>query len=169
MFSRLLTRKDSGKDNLAALLHSDIEKLLKSIHNDFPGMVKLKTIGESYQKRPISMAVLDARDHIVKENYQKLAKKELHHFHTKPAILITGQHHSREVITSSMVLFSMLKMLHGAVHNNTRDLHLLMQNKYYIIPTVNVDGLAFIEDNYVKNGVLLAKRTNMHIGSDKCE
>jgi len=32
-----------------------------------------------------------------------------------------------------------------------------------------VDGLAFIEDNYIKSGVLLDKRTNMHIGSNKCE
>lgn len=38
-----------------------------------------------------------------------------------------------------------------------------------MLPTVNVDGLAFIEDNYLKKGVLLEKRTNMHIGSDKCE
>ena len=44
-----------------------------------------------------------------------------------------------------------------------------MQNKYYVIPTVNVDGLAFIEDNYVQKGVLLDKRTNMNINSDKCE
>ena len=38
-----------------------------------------------------------------------------------------------------------------------------------MIPTVNVDGLAYIEDNYVQSGVLLEKRTNMDIHSDKCE
>jgi len=66
------------------------------------------------------MAVVDARDFLVKQNFEKssAAKKELHHFHSKPAIMITGQHHSREVITSSMVLFSTLKMFHGALHHN---------------------------------------------------
>ena len=88
----------------------------------------------------------------------------------KPAILITGQHHSREVITSSMVLTSVLKMLHGAMHGNEKYEKLLIQNKYYVIPTVNVDGLNFIEQEYKKTGVLLPKRTNMHLSKEtKCD
>ena len=38
-----------------------------------------------------------------------------------------------------------------------------MQNKYYIIPSVNVDGVAFIERYYRKYGEVINKRTNMHI------
>jgi hypothetical protein len=64
-----------------------------------------------------------------------------------------------------MVLYSALKMIHGGVvHKNKRYRNLLMQNKYYMVPTVNVDGLAYIEEIYAKTGVLEAKRLNMNIG-----
>jgi hypothetical protein len=39
----------------------------------------------------------------------------------------------------------------------------LKQNKYFVIPTVNVDGLNFIEQHYKDTGVILPKRTNMNI------
>ena len=75
-------------------------------------------------------------------------KNELNnHFHDKPSILITGQHHSREHITANIALFSLLKMLHeGIVQMNQEYVNLLLQNKYYVIPSVNVDGVQFIED-----------------------
>ena len=46
--------------------------------------------------------------------------------------------------------------------------NLLVQNKYYLVPSVNVDGVAFIEEEYVKTGFLPEKRKNMHISSKKC-
>ena len=92
------------------------------------------------------------------------------HYHSKPAILLTGQHHAREVITSSMVLYTILNMIHGGVlHTNGRESKLLMQNKYYIIPTLNVDGLAYIEDSFVKTGILPNKRKTMNIGQTTCK
>ena len=55
-------------------------------------------------------------------------------------------------------------MIHGGLlHNNKRYFNLLMQNKYYVIPTVNVDGLVYIEDHYHNEGKLLEKRKNMNI------
>lgn len=45
-----------------------------------------------------------------------------------------------------MPLFSVLRLLHGAiVHKKSDFINLLVQNKYYIVPVVNVDGLAAIE------------------------
>lgn len=35
-------------------------------------------------------------------------------------------------------------------------------NKYYIIPSINVDGVNFIEQKYKETGLILPKRTNMH-------
>lgn len=35
-------------------------------------------------------------------------------------------------------------------------------NKYYIIPSINVDGVNFIEEKYKETGLILPKRTNMH-------
>jgi len=51
------------------------------------------------------------------------------------------------MLTSQMCLYSLLKMIHGAtVQKDKMYLNMLMQNVYYIVPTVNVDGLAYIED-----------------------
>ena len=62
-----------------------------------------------------------------------------------------------------MVLFSMLKLIHGGiVHHNLEDINLLMQNKYYVIPSVNVDGIAYIERNYAKSGRIIPIRKNRH-------
>jgi hypothetical protein len=84
-------------------------------------------------------------------------------FHVKPAILITGQIHAREAITSSMALFSILKLIHGGVmHDDQRDYNMLVQNKYYVIPTINVDGLSFIEKHYQEKGVYLDQRKNLN-------
>jgi len=70
-----------------------------------------------------------------------------------------------------MTLYSLLKLIHGGVlHKDQRYLNLLLQNKFYIIPTVNVDGLTYIEQHYRSTGEVVAKRKNMHFpkGSEKC-
>lgn len=96
---------------------SDINLLIKSIENDFGDVVKLSSIGKSFQGREIQLMTVDAREKLVGKE-DKLSDK--------PAILITGQHHAREVITSSMVLFSVLKMLHGGlVHGDKRYVNLM--------------------------------------------
>lgn len=145
----------------------------------------MSSIGRSYQGRPIRVMEVDAREALLSEREEPskvepdFAEDEHENkiwdtyadnvYGPKPAILLTGQHHSREAITSSMVLGSILKMLHGALHGNEKYRKLLIQNKYYAIPTVNVDGVNYIEETYKRTGVLEAKRTNMHIGKDaKC-
>lgn len=83
------------------------------------------------------------------------------HFHQKPAIVLTGAHHAREHITIQTVLYAALKLLHGAMHRDEESKQLLMQNKYYLIPSVNVDGSAYIDDQYYKTGRVEQKRKNM--------
>jgi murein tripeptide amidase MpaA len=41
---------------------------------------------------------------------------------SKPAILITGAHHARELITVQMVLFSILKLIQGGIEGNDEDI-----------------------------------------------
>jgi hypothetical protein len=55
-FSRFLIRKD-----LSHLLLSDVDAITKSIEQDFPDVVKVYSIGETYQKRPINVIELDAK------------------------------------------------------------------------------------------------------------
>jgi hypothetical protein len=60
-------------------------------------------------------------------------------------------------------------MIHGGiVHDDQQNSNLLMLNKYYIIPAVNVDGLAFIEKTFIATGKLKHKRKNGRVTSDKC-
>ena len=35
-------------------------------------------------------------------------------------------------------------------------------NKYYVIPSINVDGVNLIEQKYRETGLILPKRTSMH-------
>jgi len=82
---------------------------------------------------------------------------------------MTGQHHAREHVTANVVLFTLLKLLHGGlVHRQQEYVNLLLQNKYFVIPSVNVDGVAFIEEEYIKTGRLPEKRKNMNIQSKEC-
>ena len=82
--------------------------------------------------------------------------------------MLTGQHHPREVIANAMVLYSLLTLIHGGVvHGDPKQMKLLEQNKYIFMPTVNVDGLALIEKDYLETGKFDQKRKNMdfkHLG-----
>ena len=117
------------------------------MQKDFPDMVKLSSIGKSYKKKDISLMTVDARNFLMKQYPDENHILEGYFKNKKPAIMITGQHHAREHITSEFVLYSMLKMIHGGVVNDNKHYrNLLLQNKYYVVPTVNVDGVQFIED-----------------------
>ena len=45
---------------------------------------------------------------------------------------------------------------------------MLEQNKFYVIPVLNVDGSNYIEEQYLKTGEIPPKRTNMDIKSKNC-
>jgi murein tripeptide amidase MpaA len=135
---------------------------MKSLKNDFPDVVKITSLGKTFEKRNITLMTLDARMNLI-EHGDKLFQKERKDYKSKPAIVLTGQIHSREAITSSMVLFTALKLIHGGlVHNDKRYQNLLAVSKYYIIPSINVDGVNFIEQKYRETGLILPKRTSMH-------
>lgn len=76
---------------------------------------------------------------------------------------MTGATHSRELITIQMPLYTALKMLHKAfVQNDEKYLNLLMQNTYYIVPIINVDGVSLIEKDFQKSFHILNQRKNMN-------
>lgn len=81
----------------------------------------------------------------------------------RPAILLTGATHARELITVQMNLYTALKLLHqGIINKDEKYQNMLLQNIYYIIPVVNVDGVALIEKEFPKSkGSILKKRKNM--------
>ena len=89
----------------------------------------------------------------------------------KKAILMTGAHHSRELVSAQMPLYTILDLLHGLVHGEPEKIALLEQNKYFVIPVVNVDGFYTIYEQYMKTGELILKRKNndrSHEGDANC-
>ena len=54
-------------------------------------------------------------------------------------------------------------MLHGGiVHSDSHYVDLLAANKYYVVPVVNVDGLADIEKIFLETGEMTTRRKNMN-------
>jgi hypothetical protein len=82
---------------------------------------------------------------------------------------MTGATHARELISTNLNVFQMLKLLRlGAIEKDETWKQLFEQNKYIFMPIFNVDGVNFIEDNWNENHKIIPKRKNMdnsHCGS----
>lgn len=78
----------SRKDGLKHLLLSDVNKLLAQVATDFPNIATMGSIGKSFEGRDINYLTLDMQP-----------------TDSKPAILITGATHARELISTSFGIF----------------------------------------------------------------
>jgi len=178
----------SRPDGLHHLLLSDVNNLMQSIAHDFPDIAKTYSIGKSYEGRdinviemtlPSTMAKKEAtlvqfsddldddssskslsqKDNKVKQNVDKDGFVK----DGKPAILMTGATHARELISTNLNVFQMLKLLRlGAIEKDPKWEKLFQQNKYIFMPIFNVDGVNYIEEGWVKDKKILPKRKNMH-------
>ena len=61
----------TGSKAIPVLLHSDILRMIKSVHHDFPEFVKLSSIGKTFEKREIDLMTVDARDYLLKRTDKK--------------------------------------------------------------------------------------------------
>lgn len=149
VFDEDLIKQVLVRHDINHLMLTDVNKLIAKIALEFSEVVQLSTIGSSWEGRPILMLTVDVIGNAP-------IKK-------KPAMLLTGAHHAREFVSTQMPLFSLLKMLHGGLlHGDEKYFHLLTQNKYYVVPVVNVDGLADIESIWETTGEFLPRRKNMN-------
>ena len=63
----------------------------------------------------------------------------------------------------------MLKLIRlGEIQKNDLWKQLLEQNKYIFMPIYNVDGVNFIEENWVKDKKIVPKRKNMDNTKGPC-
>jgi len=88
------------------LLYDEVLSLIQSIASDFDEIIELESIGKTYENRDIWMMKIDG------------SKFDTNKDHEPKAILLTGAHHSRELVSVQMPLFTVLKMLHGALHQD---------------------------------------------------
>lgn len=85
LYENFITRKDG----LNHLLLTDVNALMEKMSKDFPDIVKMNSIGKSFQGREINCLEIDMPSETK----------------NKPAILLTGATHARELISTSFNVF----------------------------------------------------------------
>ena len=81
---------------------------------------------------------------------------------SRPSILIDGAHHARELTSISMVMYTMIRLLHGYLNSDSQTNQILGTSGIYFIPIVNWDSVKLISDTFAKNGRLDFIRKNRH-------
>lgn len=106
------------------LRHSDINKYLESLEKAHQKLVKVITIGFSYEKRPLKVIkISDGNPNQI----------------NKQTVFIDAGCHAREWITISVALYCVQKLVE--YNNLQRDL--LNRFEFYILPVVNPDGYEY--------------------------
>lgn len=119
-----------------------------SVMRQLKAFASQKLTSMSNQKKLEKIVAADAQEPSTGEN--------------RPAVLLTGAHHARELISMQMAVYQVLKLLHGAFVEQDQGMrNLLAQNKYYVVPCVNPDGVNLVEQNWQKDHTVLKKRKNM--------
>ena len=85
-------------------LYDDLTLLLDRLEKEFPEITTVSSIGKTYQGRDIPLITVALPG--------KVPVSE------RPALLMTGAHHSRELESMAMVISSLLRFLHGIVHKD---------------------------------------------------
>jgi hypothetical protein len=85
-------------------LYDDLILLLDRLENEFSDIVTITSIGKTFQNRDIPLITIALPG--------KIPISE------RPALLMTGAHHSRELTSTAIVISSLLRNLHGIVHKD---------------------------------------------------
>lgn len=107
------------------LRHSEINKYLDCLELSFKSLVKVITIGHSYEKRPLKVI--------------KISKRGPGVVQPKEVVFIDAGCHAREWITISSALYCVQKL----VEYNKSNEDLLNRFDFYILPVVNPDGYEY--------------------------
>ncbi len=115
-----------------------VEAKLKALNNQYPKITRLVQIGTSFLGRPIwSLLISSTPNPQSPEYYQK------------PAIIIDGLHHAREIMTPEVVMDVADTLLNPTVRQDRRWLQLFENWNVWVVPMLNVDGntIVWTEDN----------------------
>ena len=140
--------------------------MITNIGYGFPEIVQTFSIGTTYLGKPIRALAFAAPSSIIfgdspiqfdtTFDVEANADKRL-------SILIDGAHHARELTTISMVLYTMIRVLHGYLNNCPEIKQILGNSGLYFIPIVNLDSVTVISDKFKINGGSLEMiRKNQH-------
>jgi len=111
----------------------------------FPQFVyKADTIGYSFEKRPIISYCFGSYNDT-----------------TKPCLLITALHHSREPASVSVVIYFLWTLLEMAETGYEEAIYLLNERCLRVIPVVNPDGYYYNQTNYPDGGGMWRKNRRL--------
>ncbi len=105
---------------------AQIVDFLRQLEGDYPDLVELTTIGTSWEGRPI-VAVRVTNERLP----QPVADR--------PAMVVDGQHHARELVSAAVPLHTIWTLLAGYGRDPVST-YLVDSRVFYAVPSVNVDG-----------------------------
>lgn len=111
-----------------------VEAALKQFNQQYPALTELVNVGKSFLGRDI-WAI-------------KITNSQTSFATKKPAILVNGMHHAREVMSSEVPL-DMIQYLLSNYGKDTKVTHWVDANEIYVLPMFNVDGnnIVWTQDN----------------------
>ena len=69
----------------------------------------------------------------------------------KPIILLDGQHHAREMVCLTTILYTFCNAIFQYAKNNREYINILKEVELVFLPVVNIDGYLYIEKLYDLN------------------
>ena len=78
----------SPREGYHALMYDEVIGLMNTIAREFPELVTIESMGKTHQDRDIWMLKINGAPHITGDKTEK------------KAILLTGAHHSREMVST---------------------------------------------------------------------
>lgn len=121
--------------------NQDLESQLKEWAANYPTLLELEQIGESYEKRPIWLLCLTNKGSGPDQD--------------KPAVWIDGNIHATEIAGTTTALYIASQLLNG-FGKDERITRLLDSSAFYILPRMNPDGAAkalAANPHYIRSGV----------------
>jgi murein tripeptide amidase MpaA len=121
--------------------NQEIDSLLKEWVERYPEIIRMSTIGESFEKRPIWLLTLT----------NAATGPDLE----KPAVWIDANIHATEITGTTTALHLAQTLVEG-YGKDSQVTRLLDQSVYYIVPRVNPDGAALAladRPRYIRSGV----------------
>lgn len=105
---------------------TEIENYLKAVHNQYPNITNLKSIGKSLEGRDIwALKISDNAD--------------LDEAYDEPSILFNSMHHAREVMTPEVGI-DIIEYLTSNYSKNSKVTEWVNSSEIWVIPMFNVDG-----------------------------
>ncbi len=121
--------------------NEDLEKILPAFAQSHPNLITIHSIGESYEKRPIWIAIVT--------NQETGADLD------KPAVWVDANIHATEIAGTTTALRIIDSLLEG-YGTDERITRLLDTSVFYVVPRLNPDGAALAmaeRPHYIRSGV----------------